>query len=178
MTSDKIITFRAGIATFDNETQMCHPLPMQGTITITPSGGDDQDNEDEDDEMGFWDFQWSTKDRTAGNNNVQQPIQLILIPGETQWVHVKSCQEGRVFALVFSSNEKYFFWLQDKLPAGLAKDAMSEKDQHIYDKIVALLNLGDDEEDGNSNNDESSSNNDNDQQDEQNNDVIMADAAA
>ena len=145
----KSFSFRAGIATFDEETKMCHPEPMQGAITISPSGQDDEmvdEADEDDDEMGFWDFQWSTRDRST-SGHASDPIQLILIPGETTWIHVKSCPDARVFALVFSSNEKYFFWLQEKNPAGLALNELSDKDKSIFDKIVALLNPGADDED-------------------------------
>lgn len=187
----KTITFRAGIATYDEETKMCHPEPMQGTITISPSGGEEDDEEmvedtgaeasdaDDDDEMGFWDFQWSTKDRSVSGHHASEPIQLILIPGETAWVHVKSCPDARVFALVFSSNEKYFFWLQEKNPTGLALNELSDKDKTIYDKIVALLNPGEEDEvEEGSSDSKGDKTPEQDEDNEQNNDIIMADAAA
>ena len=109
---------------------------------------------------------------------------MILIPGETKWVHVKSCPDARMFALVFSSNEKYFFWLQDKNPDGLKLNELNENDKIIYDKITSLLKLSVEEDDtdaleankSDEGTPEADNNNDND--DEQNNDIIMADAAA
>lgn len=183
-----VITFRAGIATYNEDTKMCDPKPMQGVITIRPSG---QDEDDEDAEVGieddygmkFWDFQWKTKDRNVKEDkSLCEPIELILIPGETKWVHVKSCPDARMFALVFSSNEKYFFWLQDKNPAGLKLNELNENDQIIYNKITDLLKLHVEEDDTDameaSNSDERTPEADNDNDDEQNNDIIMADAAA
>lgn len=185
-----VITFRAGIATYNEDTKVCEPKPMQGVITIRPSG---QDEEGEDAEIGaeddygmkFWDFQWKTKDRSVKEDkSLCEPIELILIPGETKWVHVKSCPDARMFALVFSSNEKYFFWLQDKNPDGLKLNELNENDKIIYDKITSLLKLSVEEDDtdaleankSDEGTPEADNNNDND--DEQNNDIIMADAAA
>lgn len=44
---------------------------------------------------------------------------------------IKSSKSGRVFALVFSSNERYFFWLQEKSPGNLPLNELSAKDKEI-----------------------------------------------
>lgn len=68
------------------------------------------------------------------------PISLILIPGETMWVPIKSSKSGRIFALVFSSNERYFFWLQEKNSGNLSLNELSTKDKEIYNKMIGVLN--------------------------------------
>lgn len=172
------IIFRAGIATYNEDTKMCEPKPMQGIVTINPSTQDDDDEENEYG-MKFWEFHWSTKDRSVKNDkSLCEPIQLILIPGETKWVHVKSCPDARMFALIFSSNEKYFFWLQDKNPDGLKLNELNENDKIIYNKITDLLKVNGDEESEEFEEATDKTPEADDDNDEQNNDAIMADAAA
>ncbi|QLQ79906.1 hypothetical protein HG537_0C05550 [Torulaspora globosa] len=130
----EVLKFRAGICDYSEDTKLCTPVPCQGEIVIKP-------NED-DDEMGFWDFEWRPLEKPVGRE--LNTISLILIPGETVWVPVKSSKNGRIFALVFSSNQRYLFWLQDKNPANLALNELNEKDQQLYDKMTRILNVHDD----------------------------------
>ncbi|CCK69082.1 proteasome regulatory particle lid subunit RPN13 KNAG_0B06550 [Huiozyma naganishii CBS 8797] len=159
------IQFRAGMAQYDEASGLCTALPAQGRITMRPN--------DEEQSLGFWDFEW----RPTGTTG--EPIQLILIPGETHWVPLRSCKTGRVFCLVFSSNEKYFFWLQEKNKAGLAPGKWSPADLALYDRIKKLLAFADEDEDEDESEKKSSGDDDDAGNDsEKNNDVIMADAAA
>lgn len=123
--------FRAGVCDYDEETHVCTPVPCQGEIVIKPN---------EEEEMGFWDFEWRPLEKPVGRE--LSTISLILIPGETLWVPVKSSKNGRIFALVFSSNQRYLFWLQEKNPASLSLSQLSEKDQQLYDKMTKILNNG------------------------------------
>lgn len=130
MTAESV-KFRAGVCDYDEETHVCTPVPCQGEIVIKPN---------EEEEMGFWDFEWRPLEKPVGRE--LSTISLILIPGETLWVPVKSSKNGRIFALVFSSNQRYLFWLQEKNPASLSLSQLSEKDQQLYDKMTKILNNG------------------------------------
>lgn len=130
----EFVKFRAGVCDYDEDTKLCTPVPCQGEIVIKPN--------EEDDEMGFWDFEWRPLEKPVGRE--LSTISLILIPGETVWVPVKSSKNGRIFALVFSSNQRYLFWLQDKNPGNLALNELNEKDQQLYDKMTKILNVNDD----------------------------------
>lgn len=155
--SDKSFSFRAGIANYDEESHICTPLPVQGIVKV-------EQNEEE--EMGFWDFEWSPLEKIT-NGSQPDPISLILIPGETVWVPIKSAKGGRVFALIFSSNQKYFFWLQEKNKNGSTLEELTVKDKEIFDKMTKILNepvddVSDDEEEAG----------------EKDNDILMGDAKA
>lgn len=128
--SDKMFKFRAGIAEYNEDTKVCTPLPVQGLVKIQPN--------EEGAEMGFWDFEWSPAEKTVGNK--YEPISLILIPGETAWIPIKSAEGGRVFGLIFSSNQKYFFWLQEKNKDNLGVNDLSPADKDINEKIEKILN--------------------------------------
>ncbi|CCE61863.1 hypothetical protein TPHA_0B01910 [Tetrapisispora phaffii CBS 4417] len=133
----KKIKFRAGIAKFDEVTKECIPLAVQGEIHLDAS--------EEESELGFYDFEWKPTEDVNNPNNT--PINLILIPGETVFVPIKSCTTGRVFAIIFSSNEKYFFWLQEKNPSNLRVNELSSNDKEIYQRITAILTAFEDDED-------------------------------
>ena len=132
----KPIKLRAGIAQYDDESKMCTPISVQGEIIITP-------NEDEE-ELGFYDFEWRPIEKPTDPSITG--ISLILIPDETVLVPIKSTSNGRIFALVFSSNQVYFFWLQEKNPANLKLDELNNKDKEIFDMISKLLTSDDNEE--------------------------------
>lgn len=88
-----------------------------------------------------WDFGISSGvQRKSRSGRELDPISLILIPGETMWVPIKSSKSGRIFALVFSSNERYFFWLQEKNSGNLSLNELSTKDKEIYNKMIGVLN--------------------------------------
>ncbi|GAV47567.1 hypothetical protein ZYGR_0H04130 [Zygosaccharomyces rouxii] len=126
---------RAGFCEYDPESKICTPVPCQGEIEVKPN---------EEEEMGFWDFQWRPVEKPVGKE--LNTISLILIPGETLWVPVTSCKNGRIFALVFSSNERYLFWLQDKNPASLKLNELNDKERKVYDKLTKVLNADEDVE--------------------------------
>ncbi|CAI4663843.1 ADM_collapsed_G0039900.mRNA.1.CDS.1 [Saccharomyces cerevisiae] len=127
--SSTVIKFRAGVCEYNEDSRLCTPIPVQGEIEIKPN---------EEEELGFWDFEWRPTEKPVGRE--LDPISLILIPGETMWVPIKSSKSGRIFALVFSSNERYFFWLQEKNSGNLPLNELSTKDKEIYNKMIGVLN--------------------------------------
>ncbi|AJV61261.1 Rpn13p [Saccharomyces cerevisiae YJM1401] len=127
--SSTVIKFRAGVCEYNEDSRLCTPIPVQGEIEIKPN---------EEEELGFWDFEWRPTEKPVGRE--LDPISLILIPGETMWVPIKSSKSGRIFALVFSSNERYFFWLQEKNSGNLRLNELSAKDKEIYNKMIGVLN--------------------------------------
>ena len=40
----------------------------------------------------------------------------------------------------FPSNERYFFWLQEKNSGNLSLNELSTKDKEIYNKMIGVLN--------------------------------------
>ncbi|KAL3231493.1 26S proteasome regulatory subunit RPN13 [Nakaseomyces bracarensis] len=127
-------TIRAGLCEFDESSKVCSALPVQGEIKIAPH--------EEDIELGFWSFEWRPVEKTAGG---VEPISLILIAGETKCVRLDA-KSGRVFALVFSSDQKYFFWFQEK--NAVALNQFSEKDTAFLDKLDSILAGPEEEQEG------------------------------
>ncbi|SCV02692.1 LAMI_0H02014g1_1 [Lachancea mirantina] len=123
----------AGVADFDESSRICTPKPVKGEINVKAS----------EEAEGFYDFHWQAKEKVAGAN--LEPIELILIPGETRWVQVKSSKNGRVFCLVFSSGEKYFFWLQDALEGTTKLNELSDADKTVTEKLNDILKVEEDE---------------------------------
>ncbi|AMD19904.1 HCL247Wp [Eremothecium sinecaudum] len=121
------ITFRAGTCEYDEESKTCTPNAMKGEVTIKPS----------DETAGFYDFIWKATETTA--SGTPEPIELILIPGETKWLHVKSCKTGRVACLLFSSGEKYFFWMQEKHKKDEPLGDLNSKDEKLFKSIEDIL---------------------------------------
>ncbi|SCU98545.1 LADA_0H13784g1_1 [Lachancea dasiensis] len=123
----EIFKFRAGIADFDENSKVCSPNPIKGEIVVKHS----------EEAEGFYDFEWKPTEKVASGNI--QTIELILIPDTTKWVHIKSSKNGRIFCLVFSSEEKYFFWMQDKHQGSEQLNELSEADKSIVRKFDELL---------------------------------------
>lgn len=128
------VVVRAGICEFNESSKLCNPLPVQGSIKMAPH--------EEGIELGFWSFEWSPVEKTA---KPMEPISLILIPGETKCVRLSS-KNGRVFSLVFSSDQKYFFWLQEKNAGSLKLDQFSENDLKFLEKLDSILKGPEEEE--------------------------------
>ncbi|KAL6946990.1 hypothetical protein ACO0QE_001847 [Hanseniaspora vineae] len=150
-----IITFKAGVCDFDEETQTITPVAMGGSITISQIKEDTEDennaqedvamndaadeDEEEEEDMLIYEFVWKPTESSA---KAREPDSYTIIPGENVWKHIESCKDGRVFALVFSSGEKKFFWLQDKVEDGYPKNHLSKQDlknEEIVQKIMKGL---------------------------------------
>ncbi|AET40872.1 proteasome regulatory particle lid subunit RPN13 Ecym_7015 [Eremothecium cymbalariae DBVPG len=129
------LVFKAGTCDYDESSKICTPKAVKGLVSIKPC----QDAE------GFYEFLWRPLDRTTVRSH--KPIELILIPGETKWVQLKSCETGRVFCLLFSSGEKYFFWLQQKHQGSEHVSELSVKDKEILEQIEGYLNFVEEEGD-------------------------------
>ncbi|ABN67440.1 proteasome subunit [Scheffersomyces stipitis CBS 6054] len=131
----KTIRFHAGKVDYDRDTNRCTPLAHKGVISIKPSV----------DEPDFYDFTWVPKaDLTAGGTVDRD--ELLLIPGDVSFKHIKSCTSGRVFALTFlSSGAKYLYWLQDVGDIDQL-DKLTEKDLQIVKDIDELITIKDEEE--------------------------------
>lgn len=128
-----VCKFRAGLADFDEDSRICTPKPLKGEIIVKPSEEAD----------GFYDFQWKPIEKVTTGN--VEPIELILIPGETKWLTIKSSKSGRIFCLVFSSGEKYFFWLQDKNEGASSLNELSKADKEIVAKLEGILKAEEEE---------------------------------
>ncbi|GMM35968.1 proteasome regulatory particle lid subunit [Saccharomycopsis crataegensis] len=140
-----ILKFKAGKVDYNEETHKCTPKPLKGEVTIKKV---------EDDES-FYDFSWESREKTAaGVAHNPDEDELLIIPGDVTWKHVKSCTTGRVFCLNFTSGAKSFYWMQDKNDNEDDPSELSAKDKEIAAKIQKLISddsaaADDDDEDDN-----------------------------
>lgn len=134
----KSIKFNAGKVEYDEETHKCTPLPFKGVIQIKPS----QDDPD------FLSFTWTPKpDNMNGSLSTVESDELLLIPGDVSFKHVKSCDTGRVFKLTFlSSGANHLYWFQDVGDLDQL-DKLTDKDMKIIKDIEEMIALNDEEED-------------------------------
>lgn len=136
--STTVLKFKAGLVNFDAETKSCVPRPLKGEVEVTKT--DDED-------MVFHNLVWTPKENIASAEVSDYAVdELMLIPGDVNWVHVKSCKTGRVFALCFSSGEKVFFWMQEKNDNEDDLAELSKKDREICEKINSLITEKEEEE--------------------------------
>lgn len=144
-----IITFKAGVCDFDEETKTITPVAMGGSVTIYQIKEDteDDDNAEEDvamndaaeedeDDMLIYEFVWKPTEASAKGRETDS---YTIIPGENVWKQIESCKDGRVFALVFSSGEKKFFWLQDKVEDGYPKNHLSKQDLKNVEIVQKIM---------------------------------------
>lgn len=126
--ADKSIKFNAGKVQYDEETGKCTPLPHKGVILIKPNEDDEE----------FFDFTWTPK----GNSGNVEKDELLVIPGDVTFKHVKSCKTGRIVVLTFlSSGAKNMYWLQD---VGDDDDLskLTEKDASLLEQVNSLILAG------------------------------------
>ncbi|ODV80862.1 uncharacterized protein CANTADRAFT_47098 [Suhomyces tanzawaensis NRRL Y-17324] len=131
----KTLKFHAGKVQYDEDTKRCTPLAHKGVISIKPS------SEDPD----FLAFTWTPKSDTTVGGTVEKD-ELLLIPGDVSFKHMKSCTTGRVFALTFlSSGAKHLYWLQDVGDID-QPGVLTEKDLGIVKQINELITINEDED--------------------------------
>lgn len=125
----KTIKFNAGKVEYNEQDHSCTPLAHKGTITIKPSS-DDPD---------FLFFTWTPKADVVGN---VEGDELLLIPGDVSFKHVKSCDTGRVFKLTFlSSGASHLYWFQDVGDLdNLGK--LTKEDERIMGEIEEAISFG------------------------------------
>lgn len=122
------IKFRAGKVNYDVQSHTATPEPTQGVVTIKPS--------DDDEETGFYTFEWAPKDNVV---NLEKD-ELLIVAGDATWTHIKECKTGRVFALEFlSSGVRHFFWMQETNENEDDPSELSKKDIEVTQKIQKLL---------------------------------------
>lgn len=140
MSSEKILTFNAGRADYDEATKTVKPLAGPGKVIV---------NRDPDESYLY--FSWEPRDKFEPPEDFPQFETYALIPGDARWSHVKQCTSGRVFALKFlSSDKKEFFWMQSRTDAKDKKlGSLSTEDKSIIESFETLLsedNMNADEE--------------------------------
>ncbi|ODQ64124.1 hypothetical protein NADFUDRAFT_27645 [Nadsonia fulvescens var. elongata DSM 6958] len=137
-----LLTFKAGKVRYDETTKRATPLAGKGLVTVA--------HHEED--ATFVSLVWERRgpgavDSHDGSEETERE-ELLLFPGDAQWVHCKKCTTGRVFALKFkSSGDRLLFWLQED--NGQAEPGtLSAADNEISAVLNSLLNVLE-ENDGN-----------------------------
>ncbi|KAK9370722.1 proteasome complex subunit Rpn13 ubiquitin receptor-domain-containing protein [Lipomyces kononenkoae] len=129
--SDQItlLTFKAGRVDFNPPSKHVKPLPQKGKITVSRSTDED---------APLLSFVWEPRGSSKNDPSVERD-ELMIFPGEAEWLPVSQCKTGRVYVLKFnSSSQRSFFWMQDP-PAGDKLDEVSEADLKISTRINTLL---------------------------------------
>ncbi|KAK9493923.1 proteasome complex subunit Rpn13 ubiquitin receptor-domain-containing protein [Lipomyces doorenjongii] len=129
--SDQItlLTFKAGRVDFNPPSKHLKPLPQKGKITVSRSNDED---------APLLSFVWEPRGSSKNDPSVERD-ELMIFPGEAEWLPVSQCKTGRVYVLKFnSSSQRSFFWLQDP-PAGDKLDEISGADLKIATRINTLL---------------------------------------
>lgn len=142
MSDAPILSFNAGCADYDENTNQVTPWAGTGKITVI-----------HDPEEAYLHFSWAPRDGFEPPEGYPKLDTYALIPGDAQWKHVTQCTTGRIFALKFqSSDQRKFFWMQSRTDASDKKPgSLSSQDKKILSSFATLLsedslNTSDDEE--------------------------------
>jgi 26S proteasome regulatory subunit N13 len=128
-TAEPLIQFKAGRVEYDENTREATPKRGQGTIKVAKNP---------DDPMLF-SFVWEPRGSHRTVAGPDERDELLLFPGDAQWVHLKQCTTGRVFALKFkSSSQKHLFWMQSP-NGGDGVNGLSAEDVRIAEDLQKLF---------------------------------------
>ncbi|KAK9456582.1 proteasome complex subunit Rpn13 ubiquitin receptor-domain-containing protein [Dipodascopsis uninucleata] len=123
------LTFKAGRVDFNPPSKRLTPLPYKGKITLSRPTDEDP---------SLVSFVWEPRGSSKGNPDLEKD-ELMIFPGEAEWLPVSQCETGRVYVLKFnSSSQRIFFWMQDA-PASDELNKLTETDLEISKKVNALL---------------------------------------
>lgn len=127
----EIISFKAGQASFDEESSIVTPRRGQGKIIVTQPGDTDE----------LISFAWEPRGTAGG-----EKVEVYPFAGDATFQHVKDCKTGRVFMLQFeSSGEKLFYWAQQPTDSENVWD-LSKEDDKILETMQKLLQDEEEEE--------------------------------
>jgi len=115
--SGYLIEFKAGRTLVqpgsESDKKKVVPIPKKGLVYIMNSS----DN--------LLHFYWKNRDTNKNE------LDLILFPGDSEYMKVKECTDGRVFMLKFkSSKERHLFWMQEP---------NADRDDELFKKVNELL---------------------------------------
>lgn len=123
-----ILRFKAGKADYDEETHKVTPRAVKGELIFKPT----------DEEEFMYQASWVAREKTAGAPDPDDS-EIMIIPGDVVWKHVKLCKTGRVFCLHFSSGNKMFFWMQEKNDNEEDPSELSKKDKEICARLDEIM---------------------------------------
>lgn len=131
--SDEIYSFKAGRVDYNDTNGEATPVRGQGKVVLQRSSED----------PSLLAILWKPR---SSYLRAQPTEQLMILPGDVEFEHVKECTTGRVISMKFmSSGKRTLYWLQDPPQGDL--DQMSTSDQEILDKLRELSNTSFDDED-------------------------------
>ncbi|KAF9354344.1 hypothetical protein BGX26_007818 [Mortierella sp. AD094] len=114
-----LLEFKAGRCFRTTGTNTVKPDPAKGLVYLEK-------------EDGLMHFYWKNRE----TDEIQDD--LILFPGDAEFIFVPQCTTGRVAVLQFkSSSQKLFYWLQD---------ANTARDQFILEQVNTLIHSEEDED--------------------------------
>lgn len=123
----ELIKFKAGRVQYDEETGQATPLRGQGNVILKRSSDDDS----------LLAIQW--RPRAAYGQSLQPTEELMVLPGDVTFEHIKECKTGRVISLRFeSSGRREMYWLQDPVSGDL--NELSDADRLNLERLNELAN--------------------------------------
>ncbi|ANB12937.1 proteasome regulatory particle lid subunit RPN13 [Sugiyamaella lignohabitans] len=129
--SEPILSFKAGRVELNEAAKKATPIKGQGLIKVLKNPDDPM----------LYSFIWEPRGSYKSTPGAEASRdELLLFPGDAQWIHLEQCKTGRVFALRFrSSSENFVFWMQSPVEPGQDVNALTEQDKKIMDEFHKLL---------------------------------------